>query len=119
MSTLRTGDGRRRKGSRRRSRIALLLRAWQEAERDVGILRNVSVDEAETRTRRLRDAYLRAVEQARASDRASRREMLLPLGSGVATGAGNATALSKAESGPPGLVVDEDVTWAYEADWAS
>ena len=41
--------------------VSALLREWKDAERDLALLRNVSIAEAELRVRRGRDAYLRAV----------------------------------------------------------
>ena len=75
---------------------ATLFAAWLEAERDVCLLRDVSLDEAEMRAAFAKAAYLGAIGRAMLTGQA---QSLDPLG--VARGD-----------------VEEDVTWPYEVEWA-
>ena len=109
----------RKRGTRRRSRVALLLAAWHQAERDLGLLRNVSIDEARARASRARSAYMRAVERPPAHG---------PLGASevspaVAGLGGEFTHGQRGPSRPAdpdgGLGFEEDLMWPYEAEWAS
>jgi hypothetical protein len=69
------------------------LLEWRKAERDVELLRQVSLEEAEAHARQARARYLAAAHPPRSSD--------------ITT------------DGPRlGFVDDEDTSWHYETDWA-